>query len=80
MFKNRRVAIHILRGMVGFGLLAVGLRYATVLGWWTVAPLAGALFVFRGCPMCWTVGLVETVLHRQVRSGSCAVSDDRRAD
>jgi hypothetical protein len=40
-----------------------------------------ALLAFRGCPMCWTLGLVETVIARvQGRpskascvEGSCAV-------
>jgi hypothetical protein len=69
MFKSRSVVEHIIRGALGFGLLTVGLIYAPVLGWWTVALLAGALLSFRGCPMCWIAGLVETVLHRKARKG-----------
>ncbi len=76
MFKSGSVVEHILRGVLGFGLLGVGLLYSPVLGWWTLAPLAGALMCFRGCPMCWTAGLVETVLHRKAQKGcidgSCA--------
>ena len=76
MFKSRSVVEHILRGVLGFGLLTVGLLYSSVLGWWTLAPLAGALVCFRGCPTCWTAGLVETILHRKTRGGcvdgSCA--------
>jgi hypothetical protein len=64
MFKSRSVVEHILRGVLGFGLLTVGLLYSSVLGWWTLAPLAGGLVCFRGCPTCWTAGLVETILHR----------------
>ena len=73
MFKSGSVVEHILRGVLGFGLLGVGLLYSTALGWWTLAPLAGALVCFRGCPMCWTAGLVETVLHRKAGciDGSC---------
>ena len=76
MFKSSSVVEHIFRGVLGFGLLAVGLLYSPVLGWWTLAPLVGALVSFRGCPMCWTAGLVETVLHRKGHQGcvdgSCA--------
>jgi hypothetical protein len=76
MFKSRSVVAHIFRGVLGFGFLVGGLTYASTLGWWTVLPLAGALVCFRGCPMCWTVGLLETVLDRKDRigcaDGSCA--------
>jgi hypothetical protein len=75
MFKSDSVIEHVVRGIVGFGLLGVGLLYSPVLGWWTLVPLAGALVCFRGCPMCWTAGLVETVLHRKAQQscidGSC---------
>ena len=76
MFKSRSVAGHLVRGILGFGFLAIALLYAPVLGWWTLAPAAGALVCLRGCPMCWIVGLIETVLHRKAgvicADGSCA--------
>ena len=76
MFKSGGVVGQILRGVLGFGLLFMGMLYSQVLGWWTLAPLAGALVCFRGCPLCWTVGLVETVLHQKAHKscidGSCA--------
>lgn len=68
MFRSGSVAGHILKGILGFGFLAIALLYAPVLGWWTLVPVAGALVCFRGCPMCWIVGLVDTVLRR--KSGS----------
>ena len=75
MFKTGSVVEPIIRGVLGFGLLGVGLLYSPVLGWWTLAPLAGALVSFRGCPLCWTAGLVETVLRRKAHKscidGSC---------
>ncbi len=74
MFNSRSVVEHIFRGALGFGLLTVGLRYSAVLGWWTLAPVVGALLCFRGCPMCWTVGLVETVLHRKTQKGCVLVA------
>lgn len=76
MFKSSRVVGHIVRGALGFGLLLIGLLNSDVFGWWTLLPLAGALVCFRGCPLCWTVGLVETVLHLKSHKGcidgSCA--------
>ena len=60
--------MHILRGILGLGFLAIALQYSSVLGWWTLLPAAGALICFGGCPMCWIVGLIETVVRRKSRS------------
>ena len=69
MFKSGSVVEHIIRGVLGFGLLAIGLMYSAVLGLWTLLLLAGALVCLRGCPLCWTAGLVETVLHPRAPKG-----------
>ena len=65
MFKSRSIAIHFVRGLAGFGFLYIVLHYRPVLGWWALAPAAAALVCLRGCPMCWLVGLVETVTDRK---------------
>jgi hypothetical protein len=76
LLGSRSVVGHIVRGIAGAGFLTVALQYGPVLGWWALAPGAAALVCFRGCPMCWTVGLIETVLDRKTRAvcvdGSCA--------
>jgi hypothetical protein len=75
MFKSRSVTGHLLRGVLGFGFAAIALLYAPVLGWWTLIPGLGALVCFRGCPTCWTAGLIEAVIHRKTGAacvaGSC---------
>ena len=80
MFKSRSVAMHLVKGIAGFGFLYAALHYGPFLGWWALAPLAAALVCLGGCPMCWTVGLVATVLDRKAGTacvdGSCA--SDRR--
>ena len=58
-----------MRGILGFGFLAITLNYAAEWGWWALLPAGAALACFRGCPLCWTVGLVETALHR--KTGAC---------
>lgn len=75
MFGSRTVSLHILRGILGLGFLAIALQYSPVWGWWTLVPLACALFCLGGCPMCWTVGLIETVLRRKSRT-VCGVKTD----
>jgi hypothetical protein len=72
---SRSVVVHILKGVLGFGLLAIALLYAPDLGWWAAVPLVGALVCFQGCPMCWTVGLIATVLRRETRA-ACAIRTD----
>ncbi len=75
MFGSRSVSFHILRGILGIGFLAIALHYAPVWGWWTLVPVAGALICLGGCPMCWTVGLIATVLQRKTGT-ACAIKTD----
>jgi len=69
IFKSPTVVIHLLRGILGFGFLWIALQYWPALGWWTVVPAIGALLCLGGCPMCWMVGLIETVVRRKTATG-----------
>lgn len=69
MFKSRSSAVYMLRGVLGFGLLAVALLYSSALGWWALPLFAVALLSFGGCPTCWIIGLMETLLHRKAGPG-----------
>lgn len=62
LFATRTLGGHLLRGAVAFALLyfAIAQQYAHP-GWALLGGLA-ALVVMRGCPMCWTIGLVETIV------------------
>ncbi|MEJ7806822.1 MAG: hypothetical protein WKG03_12995 [Telluria sp.] len=63
MFCSSSVGIHLLRGLGAAGLL--GLASTTGMSPWmrlAAAPLVvGAFFLLRGCPMCWLMGLFETI-------------------
>ncbi len=61
---SKSVTEHLLRGAAGVGALvwAVSLLATHPLASLALAVLA--LLAFRGCPMCWIMGLVETV-HRK---------------
>lgn len=54
--KRRALCTWLVRGAIGFALLAAALT--------TSEPLVGmpallvALVAFRGCPMCWVFGLI----------------------
>lgn len=64
IFATQTLTGHLIRGTAAFALL-----YATISqqhahpGWSVLAGLA-ALVAMRGCPMCWTIGLIETIGHR----------------
>ena len=81
MFGSRTVTIHLIRGVLGLAFLAVALQYSSVLGWWTAVPALAALVCLGGCPMCWIVGLVGTILKDDPAplclNGSCAKPQSR---
>ena len=83
MFGSPSIKIHLIRGVLGLGFLALALSYAPVWGWWTLLPAAGALVCFGGCPLCWIVGFAGSILNGEPTSlcldGSCEnVKTDRR--
>jgi hypothetical protein len=78
MFASKTLAEHLVRGAIGIGAVVVVLYVSSTLPPWL--DIAGrivltltALLALRGCPMCWLMGLFETLMGRQ-RScvdGSC---------
>jgi hypothetical protein len=68
LFATRTVTGHVIRGAAAFALLylAIGQQHFHPVA----SVLAGLLAVvaMRGCPVCWTIGLAETI---QQRYGSC---------
>ena len=67
MFGSLNLKIHFVRGLLGFGLLALVLKYSPQLGWWTLLPAAGALLLFGGLPTCWVAGFGATILKRRTK-------------
>ena len=62
MFASRTLSEHVLRGLVGIAAI-VG-AVLSPLGWLSVPLVIVGLVALRGCPMCWTIGLVQTVWDR----------------
>ena len=61
MFGSAFLGAHLMRGAAAAALLAWAIVHQTA------HPLGAgvaALVALRGCPMCWTVGLVETLTKR----------------
>jgi hypothetical protein len=61
VFASSSVPRHLMRGALGFGLIAVA--FALVASHGPVALLLAPIGVvaLRGCPTCWIVGLVQTI-------------------
>ncbi|MER7908405.1 hypothetical protein [Streptomyces sp. NPDC096068] len=76
-FASATVPRHLARGAIGFGALVGSLVLFRAVGptGLLLAPIG--LVALRGCPMCWAVGLVETVsagrLRRSCAEGSCTL-------
>ncbi|MFJ2823452.1 hypothetical protein ACIO7M_20360 [Streptomyces toxytricini] len=69
---------HLARGAVGFGSLIGGTALAFTVGPAALLLLPVGLVALRGCPMCWTIGLVQTVsrgrLRRSCEDGRCTLA------
>lgn len=64
-FASKSLAEHALRGIIGIGAIAWAISLgSTDAQWWALPAALGlgaiALLAFRGCPICWTIGLFET--------------------
>jgi hypothetical protein len=76
IFASKSVGEHLIRGVIGAGAAVAALRLLSEPSWISLAAALGigglALFAFRGCPMCWTIGLINTVF----RAKSCKACED----
>lgn len=67
MFCSRSVTVHLLKGLCAFALIGLSiyiLLHHQAYGLLVPLMLAGALVLLRGCPMCWLLGLFETIRKR----------------
>jgi hypothetical protein len=67
IFGNRTIGRHLLRGALGITALYISLSTLRGTTWRSLIFLAAALYLLKGCPMCWTLGLIETIamtIHR----------------
>jgi hypothetical protein len=60
MFASNTLTEHILRGAIGIAALGYALAIAETHPWGSLASGMLVLLAFRGCPICWTIGLFET--------------------
>jgi len=65
MFASNTLSEHILRGAIGIGALWIAVATAATHPWDSLVLGAVVLTAFRGCPICWTIGLFETAVQRR---------------
>jgi hypothetical protein len=83
MFASSTLTEHVLRGLIGIAAFAGAVVYSPDAPLLSMLLLPVGLVALRGCPMCWTMGLFETIANKFRRSpipadqlcvdGSCAV-------
>jgi hypothetical protein len=64
MFASKTIAGHLLRGVIAAVLIAWALLHQASDPAFAAAAGVGALAAMRGCPLCWTFGLIETCSRR----------------
>ncbi|MGO9788581.1 MAG: hypothetical protein ACLP8S_03340 [Solirubrobacteraceae bacterium] len=60
---------HLLRGAVGLITAALAIALCAVVGPVSLALLPVTAVAWRGCPACWTVGLLGTLADDRARRG-----------
>ncbi|MGW2180587.1 hypothetical protein ACWCXX_21285 [Streptomyces sp. NPDC001732] len=80
-FTSASLSRHLARGALGFGALAGSVLLVPVVGPAGLLLAPTGLFALRGCPTCWTIGLLQTIskgrLRRSCVDGRCELSVDR---
>jgi hypothetical protein len=81
-FSSPTLTRHLARGALGLGGLVGSVALIPLVGLYSLALLPLGLLALRGCPTCWTVGLIQTLsrgrLRRSCEDGRCGlrVTDD----
>lgn len=75
MFASKSVAVHIARGVGGFTALALAMALSSWV-WPSLVLLPVGVLLLRGCPMCWVVGLFQTLLGPE--PVACPIGSSRR--
>ncbi|MGW7290619.1 hypothetical protein ACWGH4_34680 [Streptomyces sp. NPDC054847] len=77
-FSSSSLPRHLVRGLIGFGGLIGSVAFLPTTGPVSLLLLPVGLLALRGCPMCWTLGLMQTVsrgrLRRTCEDGGCRLT------
>ena len=71
-FGDRSILRHLTRGFLGFGALALALKGYDLIGWPALLLLPITVWMLKGCPFCWSIGLAESIAFKFLRSSERA--------
>ncbi|MFF8279721.1 hypothetical protein ACF05T_27040 [Streptomyces lateritius] len=82
-FASSSLPRHLVRGVIGFGSLIGSIALLPAADPVSLLLLPVGVLALRGCPMCWAIGLVQTVsrgrLQRSCEDGRCTLTVADRA-
>jgi hypothetical protein len=82
-FASISVARHLMRGVIGFGLIGSALALTPSFGPAALLLALPGMVALRGCPTCWIAGLVETIsagrLQRTCTDTGCTLRHSHQA-
>jgi hypothetical protein len=64
VFASKSLAAHFVRGVIAAALLTWAVLHRSPHPAFTVVAVIVAVVAMRGCPLCWAMGLIETVGQR----------------
>ncbi len=70
MFCSTSVWIHLLRGLAAAALIATAVFFSQGHPILIALLIIGAMLLLRGCPMCWLMGLFETMRNQKLNNKS----------
>ena len=65
MYCSSSVSVHLLRGAAAIALLVASVLLSSYGLVWSAMAAIGAVVLLRGCPICWLIGLFETLKNRR---------------
>ena len=64
MFASQTIIGHLMRGAIGVALIGWAVLHQSSAPAFAVIAIVLAIVAMRGCPLCWTIGLVATIANR----------------
>ena len=64
VFASRSIVAHLVRGAIAATLLPWAITHASSHPGSALVSVGVSVIAMRGCPMCWLVGLIDTVAAR----------------
>jgi hypothetical protein len=61
MFCSTSLTVHLLRGIVALALIVSAMILSSEAMIFSASAVVAAIVLLRGCPMCWLIGLFETI-------------------